>query len=95
MLFRRKRTGQTLSKGRFLGAQMSAFLDGDHWLDLARRANRTAARLAQGLESVPRRAAAVAHPSQRGLPYRAEGRRRGPASGGRAVLPLDDPLFGG
>ena len=53
MLFRRKRTGQTLSKGRFLGAQMSAFLDGDHWIDLARRANRAAARLAQGLKSVP------------------------------------------
>ncbi len=53
MLFRRKRTGQTLSKGRFLGAQMSAFLDGDHWLDLARQANRAAARLAQGLAAVP------------------------------------------
>lgn len=53
ILFRRKRSGQTLSKGRFLGAQMSAFLDGDHWLDLARRANRAATRLAQGLEAVP------------------------------------------
>ena len=53
ILFRRKRTGQTLSKGRFLGAQMSAFLDGDHWLDLAKRANRAAARLARGLGSVP------------------------------------------
>ena len=53
ILFRRKRTGQTLSKGRFLGAQMSAFLDDDHWLDLAKRANRAAARLARGLEAVP------------------------------------------
>ena len=53
ILFRRKRTGQTLSKGRFLGAQMSAFLDGDHWLGLARQANRAAARLARGLEAVP------------------------------------------
>ena len=53
ILFRRKRTGQTLSKGRFLGAQMSAFLDGDHWLDLARQANRAAARLMRGLASVP------------------------------------------
>ncbi len=52
MLFRRKRTGQTLSKGRFLGAQMSAFLDGDHWLDLARTANRAATRLAQGLAAI-------------------------------------------
>ena len=52
-LIRRKRTGQTLSKGRFLGAQMSAFLEGAHWLDLAKRANRAAARLARGLEAVP------------------------------------------
>ncbi len=53
ILFRRKRTGQTLSKGRFLGAQMAAFLAGDHWLDLATRANRAAAGLAHGLGSLP------------------------------------------
>ncbi len=52
-LFRRKRGGHTISKGRFLGIQMAAFLDGDHWLDLARHANRAAARLARGLEGVP------------------------------------------
>ena len=53
MLFHRKRTGQTLSKGRFLGAQMSALLEGGHWLDLAKQANRAAARLARGLDAVP------------------------------------------
>ena len=52
--FRRKRGGHTLSKGRFLGAQMSAYLEGGHWLDLARHANAMADRLAQGLGTCPR-----------------------------------------
>ena len=51
--FRRKRGGHTLSKGRFLGAQMSAYLAGGHWLDLARHANAMADRLAQGLAACP------------------------------------------
>ena len=51
--FRRKRGGHTLSKGRFLGAQMSAYLEGGHWLDLARHANAMADRLAQGLATCP------------------------------------------
>jgi threonine aldolase len=50
--FRRKRGGHTLSKGRFLGAQMAAYLAAGHWLDLAARANRAAARLADGLAAV-------------------------------------------
>ena len=49
----RKRGGHTLSKGRLLGAQMTAFLDGGHWLELAHRANRAAARLAAGLAALP------------------------------------------
>ena len=51
--FRRKRGGHTLSKGRFLGAQMAAYLAAGHWLDLAARANRAAARLADGLAKIP------------------------------------------
>jgi threonine aldolase len=51
--FQRKRGGHTLSKGRFLGAQMAAYLDGDLWLTLARRANRAADRLAHGLSAIP------------------------------------------
>ena len=47
--FRRKRSGHTLSKGRLLGSQMHAYLQDGHWLDLARSANRAAARLADGL----------------------------------------------
>ena len=51
--FRRKRGGHTLSKGRFLGAQMSAYLKDGHWLDLARHANAMADRLTQGLAASP------------------------------------------
>lgn len=51
--FRRKRSGHAVAKGRFLGAQMSAYLEGGHWLDLARAANSSAKRLAQGLAAIP------------------------------------------
>jgi threonine aldolase len=37
--FQRKRGGHTLSKGRFLGAQMVGYLTDGLWLDNARRAN--------------------------------------------------------
>jgi threonine aldolase len=49
-LYRRKRTGQLLSKGRYLSAQMLAYLQDDVWLPNARRANRLASQLAQGLQ---------------------------------------------
>jgi threonine aldolase len=51
--FQRKRGGQTLSKGRFLGAQMEAYLADGLWLRLAERANSSARRLASGLASTP------------------------------------------
>jgi threonine aldolase len=51
--FRRKRGGQTLSKGRFLGAQMEAYLNDGLWLRLAERANASARRLARGLAASP------------------------------------------
>ena len=51
--FRRKRAGLTLSKGRFLGAQMSAYLRDGHWLDLARHANAMADLLREGLAETP------------------------------------------
>jgi threonine aldolase len=47
--FQRKRGGQTLSKGRFLGAQMEAYLADGLWLRLAEHANASARRLARGL----------------------------------------------
>ncbi len=58
-LFRRKRAGHTLSKGRFLGAQMLAYLDDDRWLSCARHANAMAQRLAEGLAGA--RGARVPH----------------------------------
>jgi threonine aldolase len=51
--FQRKRGGQTLSKGRFLGAQMEAYLHDGLWLRLAERANTSARRLARGLAAAP------------------------------------------
>ena len=51
--YQRKRGGHTLSKGRFLGAQMEAYLNGGLWLELAERANRAARDLADGLGAVP------------------------------------------
>jgi threonine aldolase len=45
-LYRRKRAGHLLSKGRFLAAQVMAMLEGDVWLRNARAANEAAARLA-------------------------------------------------
>jgi threonine aldolase len=51
--YQRKRSGHTLSKGRFLGAQMTAYLENGHWLDLATRANGHARRLAAALAKIP------------------------------------------
>ncbi|HEX9931387.1 MAG TPA: beta-eliminating lyase-related protein, partial [Allosphingosinicella sp.] len=45
-LYRRKRAGHLLSKGRYMAAQVLAMLDGDLWLKNARAANDAAARLA-------------------------------------------------
>jgi len=45
-LYRRKRAGLLLSKGRYLAAQLLAMLDGDLWLANARAANAGARLLA-------------------------------------------------
>ncbi|MGO8799821.1 MAG: threonine aldolase family protein [Roseiarcus sp.] len=50
--YQRKRAGQTSSKGRYLGAQMAAYLENGLWLTLARRANDAARRMADGLAGV-------------------------------------------
>lgn len=49
MRWRRKRAGQTLSKGRLIGAQFEGLLADGHWLDLARHANAMAMRFAQAV----------------------------------------------
>jgi threonine aldolase len=53
-VYRRKRGGHTLSKGRFLGVQMCTYLKDGHWLELARHANSCAARLEEGLRRTSR-----------------------------------------
>ncbi|HEY0412559.1 MAG TPA: beta-eliminating lyase-related protein [Allosphingosinicella sp.] len=45
-LYRRKRAGHLLSKGRYLAAQILAMLEGEVWLRNGRAANEAAARLA-------------------------------------------------
>jgi threonine aldolase len=48
-LYRRKRAGHLLSKGRYLAAQILAMLDGGIWLRNARAANDAARRLAEAV----------------------------------------------
>ncbi len=50
---RRKRSGHLLSKGRLLASQFIAWLDDNHWLNLAKHANTHAAMLAAALEKNP------------------------------------------
>ena len=50
--WRRKRSGHTVSKGRFLGAQMLAYLEDGRWLRTASHANLMAARLEAGLRAM-------------------------------------------
>jgi threonine aldolase len=49
-LYRRKRIGQLLSKGRYLSAQALAYLKDGLWLENAKRANQLATYLAEGLQ---------------------------------------------
>jgi threonine aldolase len=47
--YRRMRAGQLVSKSRYLGAQMLAYLENGLWLENARRANALAQKLAAGM----------------------------------------------
>ncbi|MCL4189178.1 MAG: low specificity L-threonine aldolase [Rhodobacteraceae bacterium] len=93
---RRKRGGHLFSKHRFLAAQMEAWLDGDLWLDLARRSNAMAARLEAGLAGVP--GARLVHPRQANAVFAAWPRaahRRAQAAGAAYYLwPADQTLEG-
>ncbi|ANP45406.1 threonine aldolase family protein [Candidatus Viadribacter manganicus] len=55
---RRKRSGHLLSKGRFVAAQLLAYLEDDLWLRLARRSNALAAQLAHAASSY------LSHPAE-------------------------------
>ena len=51
--FLHKRSGQLLSKMRFISAQLEAYITDDVWLRNARHANKMAKRLSQGLTNIP------------------------------------------
>ena len=53
LAYRRKRAGQTISKGRLIAAQFEGYFENGHWLGNARHANGLAARLAEGLAALP------------------------------------------
>ncbi|HUV21844.1 MAG TPA: beta-eliminating lyase-related protein, partial [Gammaproteobacteria bacterium] len=57
-----KRSGQLLSKMRFIAAQLQAYLHGGVWLRNARQANAMAARLSAGLAALP--GIELAYPTQ-------------------------------
>jgi threonine aldolase len=61
--FTRQRAGQGVSKAWFLAAQFDAYLRDGHWLELARRANAAAARLASAVKTSPRRARLALEPA--------------------------------
>jgi threonine aldolase len=58
--FQRQRSGQGFSKNWVFAAQLAAYLDGGHWLDLAGHANGMAARLAEAIAGSNRARLAVA-----------------------------------
>lgn len=53
LAFHHKRAGQLFSKSRFVAAQFKGYLDGGHWLDMARHANAMTSRLAAHIENSP------------------------------------------
>ncbi len=60
MVYRRRRGGHTLSKMRFVSAQLLAYVSDDLWLRNARHANEMARRLGDGLAGLP--GAGLVHP---------------------------------
>ena len=83
-LYRRKRAGLLLSKGRYLAAQILAMLDDDLWLDTAIAANARAGhhRGGRGRSGDPRGG------GERGIPARVVRRGRGSAGEGVRLLRL-------
>ncbi len=64
---RRKRGGHLFSKHRFLSAQMDAYLTDDLWLNLARKANAAADRLAAGIAGID--GASLTSPTQANIVF--------------------------
>lgn len=91
-LYRRKRAGQLVSKGRFLSAQMLAYLQDDVWLANARRANGLAQVLADGLRKSNK--ARVTQPVQANAVFAAMPKSVYAAAHERGALFYDWPLDG-
>jgi threonine aldolase len=53
LAYRRKRAGQTISKGRLIAAQFEGYFAEDLWLGNARHANRMAKLLSDGMTKLP------------------------------------------
>jgi threonine aldolase len=60
--WRRKRAGHLVSKMRFVSAQLDAYLEDNHWLRTAARANALARMLSDGLATID--GVTIAHPTQ-------------------------------
>jgi threonine aldolase len=99
---RRKRGGHLVSKHRYLSAQMEAYLADGLWLELASRANASAARLAQALAAMP--GVRLRHPAEANIVFAdwpRAGHRAAMAAGARYYLwegaalegPGDEPLL--
>lgn len=93
---RRKRGAHLFSKHRFLSAQMAGYLRDGRWLDRAGHANRMAARLAEGIASLP--GGALVHPCQGNIVFASFPRalhRKATAAGAHYYLwPFDQSLEG-
>jgi threonine aldolase len=91
---RRKRAGHLFSKHRYLSAQMEAYLDDGLWLETARAANASAARLSAGIAEL--RGAWLDHPTEANEVFAAwprAGHERVRAAGAEYYLwSFDDPL---
>lgn len=64
---RRKRAGHLTSKMRYVAAQMEAWFENGLWLEMARRSNAMAARLALGLATIE--GAELLHPVQANIAF--------------------------
>ena len=69
----RKRGGHTLSKGRLLGAQMAAYLEGGLWLEARRPRQRLRPKAGRRARRHSRPAPGFSDRGQRGLRHRADG----------------------
>ena len=93
---RRKRGAHLFSKHRYLSAQMETYLEGDLWLDLARKANEAAARLEAGIAATE--GGFLAHPREANILFAGwprSGHRRAQAAGAAYYLwPFGQSLDG-